>query len=161
MDAIRRRLLVLCVSEAFFSFCRPSLSCEQAMQHMLIRKNFGCTHFIIGRDMAGSKSSVTGDDFYGAYDAQEVSQPGRSWLQTVPPSCCANPGSFRLRVNTIVLYSGSSPTAYQVLRNARSDSIRSAMVRGLYRALPILTLYHVPVAGFFLMKNIASSVVGL
>lgn len=45
---------------------------EQAMQHMMIRKNFGCTHFIIGRDMAGSKSSVTGDDFYGAYDAQEV-----------------------------------------------------------------------------------------
>lgn len=37
---------------------------------MMIRKNFGCTHFIIGRDMAGSKSSVTGDDFYGAYDAQ-------------------------------------------------------------------------------------------
>lgn len=45
---------------------------QQAMQHMMIRKNFGCTHFIIGRDMAGSKSSVTGDDFYGAYDAQEV-----------------------------------------------------------------------------------------
>lgn len=42
---------------------------------MLIRKNFGCTHFIIGRDMAGSKSSVTGDDFYGAYDAQEVERP--------------------------------------------------------------------------------------
>lgn len=40
---------------------------------MMIRKNFGCTHFIIGRDMAGSKSCVTGDDFYGAYDAQEVS----------------------------------------------------------------------------------------
>lgn len=41
---------------------------------MMIRKNFGCTHFIIGRDMAGSKSCVTGDDFYGAYDAQEVQQ---------------------------------------------------------------------------------------
>lgn len=41
---------------------------------MMIRKNFGCTHFIIGRDMAGSKSSVTGDDFYGAYDAQQVSR---------------------------------------------------------------------------------------
>lgn len=43
---------------------------REAIQHMLIRKNFGCTHFIIGRDMAGSKSSVTGEDFYGAYDAQ-------------------------------------------------------------------------------------------
>ena len=38
----------------------------------MIRKNFGCTAFIIGRDMAGSKSSVTGDDFYGAYDAQDL-----------------------------------------------------------------------------------------
>ncbi len=34
----------------------------------------GCTHFIIGRDMAGSKSSLTGEDFYGAYDAQETAR---------------------------------------------------------------------------------------
>jgi len=45
---------------------------REAIQHMMIRKNFGCTHFIIGRDMAGSKSSVTGDDFYGAYEAQDL-----------------------------------------------------------------------------------------
>ena len=32
----------------------------------------GCTHFIIGRDMAGCKSSISGNDFYGAYDAQEL-----------------------------------------------------------------------------------------
>merc|ERR1719203_1373592 len=47
---------------------------REAIQHMLIRKNFGCTHFIIDRDMAGSKSSVTGDDFYGAYDAQDFAK---------------------------------------------------------------------------------------
>ncbi len=34
-------------------------------------QNYGATHFIIGRDMAGSKSSLTGDDFYGAYEAQD------------------------------------------------------------------------------------------
>merc|ERR1719183_10506 len=45
---------------------------REAIQHMMIRKNYGCTAFIIGRDMAGSKSSVTGDDFYGAYDAQDL-----------------------------------------------------------------------------------------
>ena len=43
---------------------------REAIQHMLIRKNYGCTHFIIGRDMAGSKSCLDGEDFYGAYDAQ-------------------------------------------------------------------------------------------
>ena len=47
---------------------------REAIHHMIIRKNFGCTHFIIGRDMAGSKSSLTGDDFYGAFEAQEMAQ---------------------------------------------------------------------------------------
>jgi len=44
---------------------------REAIQHMIIRKNYGCTHFIIGRDMAGCNSSLTGEDFYGAFDAQD------------------------------------------------------------------------------------------
>lgn len=44
---------------------------REAIQHMIIRKNFGATHFIIGRDMAGTKSTLTGDDFYGAFEAQD------------------------------------------------------------------------------------------
>merc|ERR1719482_1606902 len=47
---------------------------REAIQHMMIRKNFGCTHFIIGRDMAGSKSSVDGEDFYGAFEAQDFAK---------------------------------------------------------------------------------------
>ena len=45
---------------------------REAIMHMIIRKNFGATHFVIGRDMAGSKSSIDGEDFYGAFDAQEI-----------------------------------------------------------------------------------------
>merc|ERR1719159_515200 len=47
---------------------------REAIQHMIIRKNFGATHFIIGRDMAGTKSTVTGDDFYGPFDAQAMGE---------------------------------------------------------------------------------------
>jgi sulfate adenylyltransferase len=47
---------------------------REAIQHMMIRKNYGCTHFIIGRDMAGSKSCLDGEDYYGAYDAQDFAK---------------------------------------------------------------------------------------
>ncbi len=59
---------------------------REAIQHMIIRKNYGCTHFIIGRDMAGCKSTISGIDFYGAYDAQEFATKNAPELgmQTVP-----------------------------------------------------------------------------
>mmetsp|Transcript_26380 Transcript_26380/g.40491 ORF Transcript_26380/g.40491 Transcript_26380/m.40491 type:complete len:431 (+) Transcript_26380:85-1377(+) len=57
---------------------------REAIQHMMIRKNFGCTHFIIGRDMAGSKSSVTGEDFYGAYEAQDMAKAQSERLGVTP-----------------------------------------------------------------------------
>lgn len=57
---------------------------REAIQHMMIRKNYGCTHFIIGRDMAGSKSSVTGDDFYGAYEAQDFAKEKSEKLGVTP-----------------------------------------------------------------------------
>jgi sulfate adenylyltransferase len=57
---------------------------REAIQHMIIRKNFGCTHFIIGRDMAGSKSSITGEDYYGAYDAQDKAMEMSALLGVTP-----------------------------------------------------------------------------
>ena len=57
---------------------------REAIQHMIIRKNFGCTHFIIGRDMAGSKSSITGEDYYGAYEAQDFAKEMSEKLGVTP-----------------------------------------------------------------------------
>ena len=59
---------------------------REAIQHMIIRKNYGCTHFIIGRDMAGSKSSIDGEDFYGAYDAQDLAKARVSSIHRSPPT---------------------------------------------------------------------------
>ena len=45
---------------------------RETLLHAIIRKNYGCTHFIVGRDHAGPGDDKDGNPFYGPYDAQEL-----------------------------------------------------------------------------------------
>ena len=45
---------------------------REALWHAIIRKNYGCSHFIVGRDHAGPGNDADGKPFYGPYDAQQL-----------------------------------------------------------------------------------------
>ena len=53
---------------------------REALWHAIIRKNYGCSHLIVGRDHAGPGSDANGKPFYGPYDAQELLSAHQSEL---------------------------------------------------------------------------------
>jgi sulfate adenylyltransferase len=53
---------------------------REALWHAIIRRNYGATHFVVGRDHAGPGTDSTGKPFYGAYEAQEMMDQYRDEL---------------------------------------------------------------------------------
>ncbi|WP_455380825.1 bifunctional sulfate adenylyltransferase/adenylylsulfate kinase, partial [Acidihalobacter prosperus] len=59
---------------------------REAVWHAIIRRNYGCSHFIVGRDHASPGQNGQGKNFYGPYDAHELlaQYQGELGIEPVP-----------------------------------------------------------------------------
>jgi len=90
---------------------------REACWHAIIRKNYGATHFIVGRDHAGPGSNSKGQDFYGPYEARDFAVNMQGEL-----------GGMKLMSFEMMVYAPDHEKYYPV--NAVPDGLRTLKLSG-------------------------------
>jgi sulfate adenylyltransferase len=104
---------------------------REAVWHAIIRRNFGATHLIVGRDHAGPGKDSRGKPFYGPYDAQEM-------VARFAPEIGVTPIPFRelvyVKERGIYVEEGQAPAGTTVLSISGTQIREDYLAKG--RALP-------------------------